>query len=64
MWAWSRRDQQWVRQDFDSELIEVKLITGGILAIAQRGAALFDVLFGRWLTLLDTGGETLVEGDA
>ena len=64
VWAWSRRDQAWIRQDFDSELIEVKLIEGGIFAIAKMGAALFDVLFGRWLTLLDTGGETLIEGDA
>lgn len=64
VWAWSRRDQAWISHRFNSKLIDVKMISGGILAIAEHEAMIFDTLFGRWLTDLTTGNDTLVGGDA
>lgn len=63
VWAWSRRDQDWIPQHFGSKLVEVKIISGGILAVAEHRAAIFDALFGRWLRVLDTGAEVLSGGD-
>jgi hypothetical protein len=64
VWAWSRRDQTWVAQRFTAKIIEVKLITKGILAIAENGAAIFDTIFGEWLPELKSGSEKLTNGDA
>jgi hypothetical protein len=64
VWAWSRHEQAWVAQHFKSKLVDVRLIDGGILAIAEHGAALFDGAFGEWLPALDSGQETLTGGDA
>lgn len=64
VWAWSRRDQTWVAQRFTAKIIEVKLITKGILVIAENGAAIFDTIFGEWLPELKSGGEKLTKGDA
>lgn len=64
VWAWSRRDQAWVPHRFSSKIVEVKLITKGILAVAERGAAIFDTVFGEWLPELKSGSEKLTKGDA
>jgi hypothetical protein len=64
VWAWSRRNQAWIPMSFGSKLVEVKIIQKGIFAIAERGAAIYDVIFDRWLAPLDSGGETLTRGDA
>ena len=64
VWAWSRSDRRWVEQAFNSDLKEVEIITGGILAVAEHGAALWDTYLARWLPMLSVPGQTLVEGDA
>lgn len=64
VWAWSRRDQEWIAHRFNSKLVDVKIISGGILAVAEHEAMIFDTLFGRWLTDLATGSETLTGGEA
>jgi hypothetical protein len=64
VWAWSRRDQQWIEEQFGSPLLDVKLISGGILAVAQHRAAIFDSLLGRWLVAIDTATEALVGGES
>lgn len=62
VWAWSRRDQEWIRIDFDTDIIQAELISGGIMVVAESGAALFDATFGRWLARLNAQPDTLIEG--
>ncbi len=47
--AWSRARQDWVVFRAGSPIVKVVLITGGILAVAERGAAIFDCKLGIWL---------------
>jgi hypothetical protein len=64
IWAWDRAAQDWVGHSFTSEIVDVKLISGGILAIAKHEAVLWDTFFGRWLTPLKVPSEDLTKGDA
>jgi hypothetical protein len=64
IWVWNRYDQAWEVQQFTAPLIKVKLIKGGILAVAPDGAAIYDCQLGRWLTRLHPGGEPLTDGDS
>ncbi len=47
--AWSRARQDWVVFQAGSPIVKVVLITGGILAVAERAAAIFDCKLGIWL---------------
>lgn len=64
VWAWSRANGRWLEQSFDSDLKEVKIITGGILAVAENGAALWDTFLGRWLGQLSVAPDSLEQGEA
>jgi hypothetical protein len=64
VWAWSRPAQSWLAHHFNSKVVKVKLITGGILAIAEHSAVLFDTKTGQWLAPFDAASETLTDGDA
>ena len=64
VWAWHRGRGEWVPHAFASDIVEVKLIGGGIFAIAENEAVLWDTYFGRWLAPLASPAETLVEGKA
>lgn len=62
VWAWDRRTQTWKEYSNGSGIVDVKLIKGGILAVAEQGAAIFDCGLGEWLTELSSAPEDLVEG--
>lgn len=62
VWAWDRREQAWKRFTNGSEIVAVEFVKGGILAVAETGAALFDCGLGSWLTDLASTPEELVEG--
>ena len=62
VWAWDRREQAWKRFTNGSEIVAVEFVKGGILAVAETGAALFDCGLGSWLTELASTPEELVEG--
>ena len=47
--AWSRPRQDWVVFQAGSPIVKVVLVTGGILAVAERAAAIFDCKLGIWL---------------
>ena len=58
-----RRDQKWKQYFNESGIVEVKFVRGGILAVAKKGAALFDCGFGVWLKEL-VSSEDLIGGDS
>lgn len=64
VWAWNPRTSDWVPMDFLSEIVEVKLIKGGILAFSPVRAAIYDGYVGVWLPALDLPGGALSKGDA
>lgn len=64
VWAWNPRTSDWVPMDFLSEIVEVKLIKGGILAFSPVRAAIYDSYVGVWLAALDVPGGELSKGDA
>ncbi|WP_306049548.1 hypothetical protein [Oceaniradius stylonematis] len=64
VWAWNPRTGEWVPMDFGGEIVEVKLIKGGILAFSAERAAIYDSYVGIWLEALDVPGGELVKGDA
>jgi len=59
--AWSRAMQEWKVFDAGSPIVDVVMITGGILAVGERRAAIFDCKLGDWLAPYDST-ETLQEG--
>lgn len=63
VWAWSRPAQKWIPFKFDSTIKEVKFVTGGIFAIAEKGAVLFDCTLGSWLRPLDSTPDLLLNGE-
>ena len=64
VWAWDPRTTDWVEMDFGEEIVEVKLIKGGILAFSAVRAAIYDSYVGVWLEALDVPGGELIKGDA
>lgn len=64
IWAWDRSAGAWIPHGFDSDIKQVELISGGLLAVAEHGAALWDTFFGRWLGDLSVPGEELTAGEA
>ncbi len=62
VWAWARRTQSWIEQAFQTPILEVQEISGGLLVIAKEDAALFDTAIGTWLGVLGTTPQELLEG--
>lgn len=60
--CWNRRAQMWRSFDLGSEIVDVQIGGGGVLAVARTGAILFDCEIGEFLTPLGVR-ENLEEGE-
>lgn len=60
--AWSRPRQDWVVFQAGSPIVKVVLVTGGVLAVAERAAAIFDCKLGLWLKTYRPADVPLADG--
>ena len=54
VWAWNRSTQTWDGRDFGSAILSVQKLDGGILVIAEHQACIYDFIWGKWLSPLET----------